>query len=91
MGVEPVKLCKDAHGTRSVQKIIEVVTLDTHFNLIKGYLMYRIKEMSEDINGNHVIQKILSSWNSKNNQFLYDAMVSRCVEIACHKHGCCIM
>ena len=24
MSIEPVKLCKDAHGTRSVQKLIEV-------------------------------------------------------------------
>lgn len=51
----------------------------------------RIKELSEDINGNHVIQKILQCWSSEHNQFLYDVMEKRCVEIACHKHGCCIM
>jgi pumilio RNA-binding family len=91
MGVEPVQLCKDPHGTRSVQKIIEVVGQDIHYKLISDYLKVRIKEMSEDINGNHVIQKILQCWSSEHNQFLYDAMERQCVEIACHKHGCCIM
>jgi hypothetical protein len=91
MGVEPVQLCKDPHGTRSVQKIIEVVSQDIHYSMISDYLYNRIKEMSEDINGNHVIQKILQCWKPSQNQFLYDAMERQCVEIACHKHGCCIM
>lgn len=66
----------DAHGTRSVQKIIEVVTLDQHFQILTKFLCHRIKEMSEDINGNHVIQKILHTWSDVNNQFLYDAMMN---------------
>ena len=91
MSIEPVQLCKDAHGTRSVQKIIEVVCKDIHFKMISDFLKDRIKEMSEDINGNHVIQKILQCWPVEHNQFLYDAMINQCVDIACHKHGCCIM
>ena len=59
--------------------------------MISKYMKDRIKEMSEDINGNHVIQKILQCWASEHNQFLYDAMERQCVEVACHKHGCCIM
>lgn len=55
MKQEPVQLCKDAHGTRSVQKLIEVVKVEEHYALIQNYFKYRIKEMSEDINGNHVI------------------------------------
>lgn len=59
IGIEPVQLCTDAHGTRSVQKIVEVVSQDIHYQLISNFLKVRIKELSEDINGNHVIQKIL--------------------------------
>ena len=55
MRTEPVKLCKDAHGTRSVQKLIEVSKAPAHFKLIQSFFISRIKEMSEDINGNHVI------------------------------------
>ena len=34
MSDEPVALCKDTHGTRSVQKLIEVAKIDDHFILI---------------------------------------------------------
>jgi len=59
--------------------------------MLIAYLSTRVRDLAEDINGNHVIQKILSSWSPKYNQFIYDSMVSQCVEIACHKHGCCVM
>jgi len=38
-----------------------------------------------------VIQKILFTWKPQHNQFIYEAMMAKCVEIACHKHGCCVM
>lgn len=50
-----------------------------------------MRELAEDINGNHVIQKILFTWRPESNQFIYNAMIKQCVEIACHKHGCCVM
>jgi len=50
-----------------------------------------IRVLSEDINGNHVIQKVLNSWSHEDNQFIYDIMTQMCKEIACHKHGCCVM
>ena len=64
---EPVLLCKDAHGTRSVQKLIEIARINDHYLLIQNYFKDRIKEMSEDINGNHVLQKILLCWSYPNN------------------------
>ena len=50
-----------------------------------------MQPLAEDINGNHVIQKILQTWPSEHNQFIYDAMIAKCAAIACHKHGCCVM
>ena len=91
MKVDAIAVCKDAHGTRSVQKIIEIIRHQSHFWLLQSYLKDHIKEMSEDINCNHVIQKILHSWAPAHNQFLYEAMCKQCAEIACHKQGCCIM
>jgi hypothetical protein len=59
--------------------------------LLSSFLRDKVQELAEDINGNHVIQKILQAWTPKYNQFIYEAMMTRCVEIACHKHGCCVM
>ena len=74
MGFDPLQLCKNSHGTRSVQKLIETARLPEHFSMIQLYLKKLLRDMSEDINGNHVIQKILQCWDSKQNQFIYDEM-----------------
>ena len=88
---DPVGLCRNSHGTRSIQKIIDVVKKPEQIELLSSYLKENVQELAEDINGNHVIQKILQSWSPTHNQFIYDAMMAKCVEIACHKHGCCVM
>lgn len=55
MEKDPLELCKDTHGTRSVQKILEIIKSPKHFKLIQGYFGKRLVEMCQDINGNHVI------------------------------------
>lgn len=37
------------------------------------------------------MQKILFTFKAPHNQFIFDTMVTKCVAIACHKHGCCVM
>ena len=53
------------HGTRSVQKIIEVLELSEHKKQLSKYLLEDFIPLSHDINGNHVIQKILNTWSSR--------------------------
>mmetsp|Transcript_533 Transcript_533/g.669 ORF Transcript_533/g.669 Transcript_533/m.669 type:complete len:156 (+) Transcript_533:2064-2531(+) len=88
---EPLVICKDLHGTRSVQKLVEVLTHSPHKRLLEEYLLSEFVKLTFEINGNHVIQKILNSWQPADKQFIYEAMMSNCAEIACHMHGCCIM
>ena len=88
---DPVGLCRHAHGTRSIQKIIEIIKRPAHIYQLSGFLKDKVRELAEDINGNHVIQKILFTWKPEFNQFIYDAMIKQCIQIACHKHGCCVM
>lgn len=45
----------------------------------------------KDLNGNHVIQKCLYRLSAENNQFIYDAVCENCIEVASHKHGCCVL
>ena len=88
---DPLLICKDLHGTRSIQKIVDVLRTSTHKSLLAGYLTREFVALTCEINGNHVIQKILYSWSHHDKQFIYDAMVANCGKIACHMHGCCIM
>lgn len=52
---DPVNLCRNAHGTRSIQKIIEVVKQPHQIAMLSNFLKDRVKDLAEDINGNHVI------------------------------------
>lgn len=60
-------------------------------NLVVSILQDHVRTLVEDINGNHAIQKVLFTFRSPNNQFIFDQMAQQCKEIACHKHGCCVM
>jgi hypothetical protein len=45
----------------------------------------------KDLNGNHVIQKCLHKLSAENNQFIYDTVSEHCIEVATHRHGCCVL
>lgn len=45
----------------------------------------------KDLNGNHVIQKCLHRLSADHRQFIYDAITNNCIEVATHKHGCCVL
>lgn len=45
----------------------------------------------KDLNGNHVIQRCLHRMSSENKQFIYNAVSENCIEVATHRHGCCVL
>ena len=65
---EIVDICKDKHGTRAIQKIIECAKdqqlIDTITNLLKPH----VQTLVEDINGNHVIYKLLVIFKDSGNE-----------------------
>lgn len=51
-----------------------------------------VTALIKNLNGNHVIQKCLHYLSKEEkNQFIYDAICIHCVEVASHKHGCCVL
>jgi hypothetical protein len=45
----------------------------------------------KDLNGNHVIQKCLNKLVADDNQFIYNAIAANLIEVATHRHGCCVL
>ncbi|ODV64155.1 Pumilio-family RNA binding repeat-containing protein [Ascoidea rubescens DSM 1968] len=83
----------DPHGTRALQKLIEVITTQEENSIIISSFEKNIVSLSRDLNGNHVVQKILTKFNSKpeNIQFIFDAACQNCIQISTHRHGCCVL
>lgn len=79
------------HGTRALQKVIDRMNNNYQLSLlIKGLKPYII-DLIKDLNGNHVIQKILNKYTPENCQFIYDSINEDLLTVATHKHGCCVL
>ncbi|KZV95605.1 ARM repeat-containing protein, partial [Exidia glandulosa HHB12029] len=79
------------HGTRAVQKMIDFLSTQRQIHAIIVALSLHVVTLIKDLNGNHVIQKCLNKLVPEDNQFIYNAVAQNCVEVATHRHGCCVL
>ncbi|KAM0209631.1 hypothetical protein ACHAQI_006372 [Fusarium lateritium] len=86
-----VRIALNQHGTRALQKMIEYVNTPQQVHLIIEALRFRVVELIQDLNGNHVIQKCLNKLTPPEAQFIFDAVGENCIEVGTHRHGCCVL
>jgi hypothetical protein len=89
------------HGTRSVQKIVELCSLDEYegqepqgdsaADLLTRALAPAAARLCIDSHGNHVIQRILLKLGHKHAKFVFDAVAESVGDVARHRHGCCVI
>lgn len=88
---ELVRIALNQHGTRALQKMIEFISTPRQISVIIESLRYRVVELIQDLNGNHVIQKCLNKLTPGDAQFIFDAVGTNCVDVGTHRHGCCVL
>lgn len=88
---EMVRVALNQHGTRALQKMIEHISTPQQVHLIIEALRFRVVDLIQDLNGNHVIQKCLNKLTSLDAQFIFDAVGNNCIEVGTHRHGCCVL
>uniref|UniRef100_A0A7S0XE80 PUM-HD domain-containing protein n=1 Tax=Mantoniella antarctica TaxID=81844 RepID=A0A7S0XE80_9CHLO len=88
---ELVSVALNTHGTRAVQKLVETLRTPEQVALATEALKPGVVTLIKDLNGNHVIQRCLQRLGAEDNQFVYDAARACSVEIATHRHGCCVL
>ncbi len=88
---ELVTVALNTHGTRAVQKLIETLTSREQRAIVISSLTPGVVSLIKDLNGNHVVQRCLQRLGPDDSQFIYDAAAEHCVEIATHRHGCCVL
>jgi len=92
------------HGTRSVQKVVELCAADevalvahghrlpeTAAELMTRSLAPAAARLCIDSHGNHVIQRILLKLPYHQSQFVFDAVAASVGDVARHRHGCCVI
>lgn len=88
---ELVGVALNTHGTRAVQKLIETLSSREQRAIAIEALRGGVVSLIKDLNGNHVVQRCLQRLGPEDSQFIYDAAVAHCVEVATHRHGCCVL
>lgn len=91
------------HGTRSVQKIVELCSIDEEksprkdesedsaADLLTRALAPAAARLCIDSHGNHVIQRILLKLGHRHAKFVFDAVAESVGDVARHRHGCCVI
>ncbi|XP_054792282.1 uncharacterized protein LOC129300763 [Prosopis cineraria] len=86
-----VRISLNTHGTRVIQKLIETLNSRKQISLVKSALQAGFLDLVKDLNGNHVIQRCLQCLSCQDNEFIFYAAAKFCVDIATHRHGCCVL
>jgi hypothetical protein len=81
----------NAHGTRSLQMAVSELRNDPMgISFLKDIFEDQITDLSVDLNGNHVVQELLSSLKSDDLDFVINQIERNIVKIVTEKHGCCV-
>ncbi|CAM9281125.1 unnamed protein product, partial [Sphacelaria rigidula] len=89
---EMVEAGMNLHGTRSVQKVIEVCrNTPSQVALVVAALRDATVTLCLDTNGNHVVQRLLQHLAPSANGFVFEMLAEACVPVATHRHGCCVL
>ncbi|CAN6841666.1 unnamed protein product [Brassica oleracea] len=86
-----IKISCDMHGTRAVQKIVETVKRQEEIAIIVSALKHSVVTLIKNVNGNHVAQRCLQYLLPHCKKFLFEAVMTHCVELATDRYGCCVL
>ncbi|PON95657.1 Coatomer beta subunit [Trema orientale] len=88
---ELLRISCDMHGTRAVQKVIETLKTPEQFSMVVSSLRSDTVTLIKNMNGNHVAQRCLQYLVPEHSEFLFEAAIMNCVELATDRHGCCVL
>src|SRR5690606_1646335 len=78
------------YGTRGLQRILDFISTDFDYEIIRDFLAGNIYNLIKDTNGNHVIQKIIQIFPSEKNTFIIKEMTQYIIDICKLKQGGCV-
>jgi hypothetical protein len=86
-----VRISLNMHGARAVQKLIDAVAATPLVGRLVKALEGAVVSLTQDPNGNHVIQRCLEVLPPETRHFVFRAVAEEIVAVASHRHGCRIV
>ena len=84
-------ICVNSFGTRAIQKLIDYLNNDNLINNFINMIKPIVKGIIVDINGSHILLKLVDMKNKYVNKVIFDEIKENILPIAMHKHGCCVL
>ena len=81
----------DCHGTRVLQKLIELIKTPELRNLFYELVKPNIFELLKDLNGTYIVQKFANSNMNEYGLIINAIIIENSVELCKHRHGCCVI
>lgn len=91
VGPAVVTAATGLHGTRSVQRLVELCTTPQQVEALSAVLAPHVISLATDANGNHVLQRCLQVMPSGSSAFIVAAITENCSSVSRHRHGCCVV
>ncbi len=89
--IDLYQICINSYGTRVIQKLIDYLNIDILLKTFMNILKPSIKGIINDINGSHIILKLITLNNKFINSIILIEICDNILSIAMHKHGCCVL
>ena len=78
-------------GTHSLQSLIEIATMTEEENIINKMISPVIQDLSFDVNGTHIIQKVICCFNENSREYLNEYILENLSYISMNVHGICVV
>ena len=78
-------------GTHSLQSLIEIINMPAEEDLVKESVKDFILTLSFDVNGTHVMQKVISCIDEKNREFINKTVLSNINKLVFDSNGICVV
>ena len=85
------QICINSYGTRVIQKLIDYLNLEILLKTFMNIIKPTIKGIIIDINGSHIILKLMNLKNKFVNSVILNEICDNIFNISMHKHGCCVL
>jgi hypothetical protein len=78
-------------GTHALQSLIEIINMPGEEELLKQAVSKNILKLSYDVNGTHVIQKVISCIKEEDRQFINNTITKNFHKLVFDSNGICVL
>ncbi len=84
-------ICTSQKGTHSIQRFIEMVSLEREEQYFREVLAGHVSTLALDAQGTHVVQNIIQFFPEDRRQFLFDECLGSFYDICTNNYGLCVI